>query len=177
MGSYLRCTSSCSVTCADGSNSVGGRHSQEEDGMGTDGTGGDRTYKVLIVDDNHNVLSIIPDAVRELGDFQVVTAADGAEGLAAFYAEHPDCVVIDVKMPGLDGYQLVRAIRGDPETAGTPLVILTALVQDSNRFTGMAAGVDCYLTKPVKPQDLVAAIQQPIPPTHADPLPHLPVLV
>jgi CheY-like chemotaxis protein len=130
--------------------------------MGTVGTGGDRTYKVLIVDDNPNLLSIITDSLLELGDFQVVTTADGAEGLAACYAEHPDCMVIDVKMPGLDGYQLVRAIRGDPETAGTPLVILTAMIQDGNRFAGMAAGVDCYLTKPMKPQDLVAAIQQAI---------------
>jgi CheY-like chemotaxis protein len=145
--------------------------------MGTDGTGGDRTYKVLIVDDNPNLLSIITDSLLELGDFQVVTAADGAEGLAAFYAEHPDCMVIDVKMPGLDGYQLVRAIRGDPETAGTPLVILTALVQDSNRLAGMAAGVDCYLTKPVKPQDLVAAIQQAIARSEAERRQQLRVLV
>src|SRR5260370_17534145 len=141
MGSYSRWPSSCSVTCGDGSNSVGGRHSQEEGGMGTDGTGGDRTYKVLIVDDNPNLLSIITDSLLELGDFQVVTAADGAEGLAAFYAEHPDCLVIDVKMPGLAGYQLVRAIRGDPETAGTPLLILTAPVPDSTLFPALAPGV------------------------------------
>jgi CheY-like chemotaxis protein len=145
--------------------------------MGTDGTGGDRTYKVLIVDDNPNLLSIITDSLLELGDFQVVTAADGAEGLAAYYAEHPDCMVIDVKMPGLDGYQLVRAIRGDPETADTPLVILTALVQESNRFSGMAAGVDCYLTKPVKPQVLVAAIQQAIARSEAERRQQLRVLV
>src|SRR5260370_35315215 len=100
MGSYLRCTSSCSVTCADGSNSVGGRHSQEEDGMGTDGTGGDRTYKVLIVDDNPNLLPIITDSLLALGDFQVVTAAAGAEGLAAFYAEQPACMACEAKMPG-----------------------------------------------------------------------------
>jgi CheY-like chemotaxis protein len=160
---------------------MGGRRSQEEkeeeEDMGTDGTGGDRTYKVLIVDDNPNLLSIISDSLLELGDFQVVTAADGAEGLATYYAEHPDCMVIDVKMPGLDGYQLVRAIRGDPETASTPLVILTALVQEINRFTGMAAGVDCYLTKPVKPQDLVAAIQQAIARSEAERRQQLRVLV
>jgi CheY-like chemotaxis protein len=56
--------------------------------MGTVGTGGDRTYKVLIVDDNPNLLSIITDSLLELGDFQVATAADRAEGLAACYAEH-----------------------------------------------------------------------------------------
>ena len=71
----------------------------------------------------------------------------------------------------------MRAIRGDPETAGTPLVILTALVQDSNRFAGMAAGVDCYLTKPVKPQDLVAAIQQAIARSEAERRQQLRVLV
>jgi CheY-like chemotaxis protein len=86
-------------------------------------------------------------------------------------------MVIDVKMPGLDGYQLVRAIRGDPETAGTPLVILTAMIQDSNRFAGIAAGVDCYLTKPVKPQDLVGAIQQAIARSESERRPQLRELV
>src|SRR5690349_5735583 len=151
MRSCSHCTSRRSAACADSSNSVGGRHSQEEDGMGADGTAGDRAYKVLIVDDNPNLLSIITDSLLELGNFQVVTAADGAEGLAAFYAEHPVCRVIGVKTPGLAGFQLVRAIRGDPETACTPLIILTALVQDITRFTGKAARVDCYLPKPVKP--------------------------
>ena len=145
--------------------------------MGTVGIGGDRTYKVLIVDDNPNLLSIITDSLLELGEFQVVTAADGAEGLAAFYAEQPDCMVIDVKMPGLDGFQLARAIRGDPETAGTPLVILTAMIQDRYRFAGMAAGVDYYLTKPVKPQDLVAAIQEAIARSEAERRQQLRVLV
>src|SRR5712691_10356197 len=112
-------------------------------------------YRVLISDDNRDLLDLITQSLTLLGDYTVVTADNGADGLSLVMELRPDCAVIDVKMPGLDGYQLVRALRGDPETAGTPLVILTALVQESNRFAGMAAGVDCYLTKPVKPQDLV----------------------
>jgi DNA-binding response OmpR family regulator len=125
-------------------------------------------YKVLIVDDNPHLLSIITDSLLELGNFTVMTAADGAEGLACFYAERPDCVVIDVRMPHLNGYQLVKALRGDPDTAGTPLIILTAMAQDMDRFAGMAAGVDHYFVKPVKPQDLVAGIQHAITLSEAD---------
>jgi DNA-binding response OmpR family regulator len=72
----------------------------------------------------------------------------------------PDCVIIDIMMPGLDGYQLVKALRGDPDSARTPLIFLTALAQERDRFAGLAAGIDQYLVKPVKPQELVAAVKQ-----------------
>src|SRR5262249_44859074 len=100
--------------------------------------------------------------------FSVVTAADGAEGLRHFYEDRRDCVVIDIRMPQLNGYQLVRALRGDPDTAGTPLIILTAMAQDIDRQGGLAAGADHYLVKPVKPLDLVAAIHHAITLSEAD---------
>lgn len=120
------------------------------------------TYTVLIVDDNPNLLSIISDSLLELGNFAVVTAADGVEGLTRFYEMRPDCVIIDIKMPNLDGYQLLKALRGDPDTASIPLVVLTAMAQDMDRLAGLASGADHYLLKPVKPLDLVAAIQHAI---------------
>ncbi|HEU5370538.1 MAG TPA: response regulator [Ktedonobacterales bacterium] len=119
-------------------------------------------YTVLIVDDNPLLLEFMQDVLQEMGDFTVVTASNGVEGLEQFYQTRPDCAVIDVKMPGLTGYQLVRALRGDPETAQTPLILLTALAQDTEQFAGLAAGADQYLRKPIDPLDLVQAIQHAI---------------
>ena len=119
-------------------------------------------YTVLVVDDNPELLNLISESLIMLGQYTVVTAVNGVEGLEKFYEVHPDCMIIDVKMPGLDGYQLVRALRGDPESADTPLVILTAMAQDKDRFAGLASGVDQYLLKPIKPQVLVAAIQRAV---------------
>ncbi|MGZ3673545.1 MAG: response regulator [Ktedonobacterales bacterium] len=121
-----------------------------------------KPYTVLIVDDNHDLLLLITESLTLLGDYTVVTADNGADGLARAIELHPDCVVIDVRMPGLDGYQLVHALRGDPQTATLPLVILTALTQDHYRFASLLAGADQYLTKPIKPPELVAAIQESI---------------
>ena len=119
-------------------------------------------YTVLIVDDNDELVKSLRFALSALGPFQIVTAADGAKGLERAYETRPHCIVIDVKMPGVDGLQLARALRGDPETASIPLVILSALIQEKDQTAGMLAGADQYLTKPTKPQELIEAILQAI---------------
>lgn len=122
----------------------------------------DQPYTVLIVDDNLDLLASLSFALSVLGPFKVETALDGAEGLERAYALHPDCVVVDVKMPEVNGIQLVRALRGDPETAPIPLVILSALIQETDQTLGMFAGADQYLTKPTKPQVVAEAILRAI---------------
>ena len=117
---------------------------------------------VLLVDDNQDLLLALSFALEELGGFRVVCASDGIEALERFYESRPDCVVIDVKMPGLTGYQLIRAFRGDSSSMETPLIMLTALAQEKDRFSGLAVGADVYLIKPVKPQILAATIHQVI---------------
>lgn len=126
-------------------------------------------YTILIVDDNQDLLSSLRFAISVLGDgeFQVETAKDGAEGLERVYEVHPDCVLIDVKMPTLNGYQLVHVLRGDPDTASIPLVILSALVQERDSLAGMLAGADQYLTKPASPQSIMVAIRHCISLTQA----------
>jgi len=119
-------------------------------------------HTVLIVDDNEELIASLSFALRTLGSFRIEVAGDGAEGLAKAVALHPDCMVIDVKMPEIDGLQLVRALRGDSATADIPLVILSALVQEYDQALGMYAGADQYLTKPSKPQVVIAAIRRVI---------------
>ncbi len=119
-------------------------------------------YTVLVVDDSAELRELVADSLRKLGHFTVFEARDGIEGLERYFDVRPDCVVIDVKMPGLDGYQLIRALRGDPESSGTPLVILSAMVQEKDRLAGLFSGVDEYLVKPVGPLQLVQTICQVI---------------
>ena len=117
---------------------------------------------VLVVDDDPDLLQALTDALELLGDYTVVSATDGIQALERCYETRPDCMSIDVKMPGLDGYQRVRALRGDPETASIPLIILSALAQEQNQFAGLALGADEYLVKLASVYDVVAAVQRVI---------------
>ena len=128
---------------------------------------------VLVVDDNADLRGLVAESLRKLGQFTVVTAEDGAQGLERYFDVHPDCVVIDVKMPGLDGYQLVRALRGDPASRETPLVILSAMVQEKDQLAGFLSGADEYLVKPVSPLELVRTIERAIGLTQEDRRSHL----
>jgi DNA-binding response OmpR family regulator len=114
--------------------------------------------KVLVIDDNPTIVELIKYAVNLQGAYEVSVAYDGIQGLERVYLERPDCVIIDVKMPHMDGYQLVRCLRGDARTADIPLIILSALARAEDQMTGMLSGVDEYLTKPFKPSALNAAI-------------------
>ena len=117
---------------------------------------------VLLVDDNADLLDLLSRALTHLGHFEVLQAENGERGLEQAVGAHPDSIVVDIVMPGLDGYQLLRALRGDPDTSDIPVVMLTALAQDRNRLAGYLAGADRYLVKPVKPQDLISTIEQAI---------------
>lgn len=116
--------------------------------------------KVLVIDDNPTIVELIRHAVRMQGKYDVVVAYDGEQGLEQFYNERPDCVIVDVRMPNIDGYQVVRCIRGDSESAHTPLIILSAMIEEDDQMTGLLSGVDEYLAKPFKPSVLCATLER-----------------
>jgi len=118
--------------------------------------------RVLVIDDDPSLLYALSKGLELLGGFEVLTATDGAAGLERFFAERPDCVVVDVRMPRLNGHQFVRALRGDSSTAQTPIVVLSALVRDQEQVAGLLTGADAYLIKPVKLKDLVQAIDRAV---------------
>ena len=113
---------------------------------------------ILVIDDNDDLLSFISDSLRKLGSFTVVTATNGVEGLERYFEVRPACVIVDVKMPGLDGYQLVKALRGDPESSSTPIVMLSAMAQPKDQLAGFLSGADEYIVKPVGALELVKVI-------------------
>lgn len=121
-----------------------------------------KTRRVLVVDDDSNLIALISDGLELLGGYHVSVARDGASGLERFYEVRPDCVVVDVRMPGLNGFQFVRALRGDPETAQTPIVVLSAMAQDRDEAAGLLSGADAYLFKPARMADLVDALERAI---------------
>src|SRR5947209_3871292 len=118
--------------------------------------------RVLVVDDDPALLTALAEGLELVGGYEVTACSDGASGLEHFFSVRPDCVVVDVRMPGLNGYQFVRALRGDPETAQTPIIVLSALVQDHEQLAGLLSGADAYLTKPVKIVDLVMTIDHAV---------------
>lgn len=114
---------------------------------------------VLIADDQPDLLAILAARFAAHG-FQALTAPDGAEALRLARARRPDAVVLDVMMPELNGYQVCRAIKGDPQLAATAVLLLTVKSSDADRFWGAEVGADRYLTKPADPRQVVAAVAE-----------------
>jgi DNA-binding response OmpR family regulator len=110
---------------------------------------------VLVVDDDADIRGLVRELLQRAGH-EVVEAPDGREGLRLFHAEQPDLVVLDVSMPGLDGWQTLERIR---ELSDVPVVMLTARTQELDKVRGLRAGANDYVTKPFGRQELLARIE------------------
>lgn len=111
--------------------------------------------KILIVDDEPKIIQIARDYLEHAG-FAVVTANDGKSALAVWRAAKPDLIVLDLGLPSLDGLDVTRAIRRD---SNTPIIMLTARSEQSDKLVGLELGADDYIVKPFSPQELVARVR------------------
>ena len=102
---------------------------------------------VLVVDDNLYNVKLL-EAKLQIASYDVMTAFNGEDALASLAQSRPDIVLLDVMMPGMDGYEVCRRIRANPQTKDLPVVMVTALDKASDRDAGLAAGADDYVTKP-----------------------------
>ncbi|MFQ5897133.1 MAG: response regulator transcription factor [Candidatus Methylomirabilia bacterium] len=117
---------------------------------------------VLIVDDEPQIVELVRFTLED-ERLRVVEAADGAEALAVARAELPDLIFLDVQMPRLDGFEVCRHFRQDPELGRAKIVMLTASGQEVDRARGWAVGADEYLTKPFSPLKLLSLVQALLP--------------
>ena len=111
--------------------------------------------KILVADDEASIRRILEARLSMIG-YEIITAADGEEAIAAFNKHNPDLIVLDVMMPKVDGYGVTREIR---RTSDVPIIILTALGDVSERITGLELGADDYVIKPFSPKELEARVK------------------
>jgi len=129
--------------------------------------------RILVVDDDKKIVRLVQAYLEQAG-FQVLTAHDGETALHAIRRERPDLVVLDLMLPDRDGWDITRLVRGDETLAATPIVMLTARVEDADKIVGFDIGADDYIAKPFNPPELVARVKAVLRRTSAGPTqPHL----
>jgi twitching motility two-component system response regulator PilH len=113
--------------------------------------------KILVVDDSPTERYFLADVLTKNG-FTVSTAENGEDALAKIKADKPQLILMDIVMPGQNGFQVTRAITRDPETQDVPIIICTSKGQETDRIWGLRQGARDYIVKPVDPQELLAKI-------------------
>lgn len=113
--------------------------------------------RILVVDDEVKLLKAVAVTLRA-EEYDVLTAGNGADALISINRTIPDLIVSDIRMPGMDGFQLAKTLRQNARTDMIPIVFLTAKDERRDRLQSLRSGVDAYLTKPFDPEELIAVI-------------------
>ncbi len=115
--------------------------------------------RILVVDDEPHIRRVLSAVLGSRG-YEVMMASDGTEGLDEFETEEIDLVILDLMMPGANGLEILSKIRTNQHRADTPVIILTAKGQDTDRDAALAGGANDFLTKPFSPKKLLARIDE-----------------
>ena len=114
--------------------------------------------KILVVDDNPQAVTLLEYALEEEG-YEAVKALNGLEGLKLAKSERVDLVILDILLPGIDGFEVCHRLRAAPETASTPVIMISAKAREEDRATALRIGADAYLSKPLGISELMKAIE------------------
>ncbi|MFN8530665.1 MAG: response regulator transcription factor [Anaerolineae bacterium] len=113
---------------------------------------------ILIVDDSHETVRALR-AFMEDAAFRVLCAYDGAQAIALLRHEHPDLILLDLMLPDTNGLDITRTVRADTSLKDTPIIMLTARVDDTDKIVGLEIGADDYITKPYNPREVLARVR------------------
>jgi two-component system alkaline phosphatase synthesis response regulator PhoP len=114
--------------------------------------------KILIVDDEKDIIKMLEYNLKKEG-FRTVSACDGEEALDLVKEEHPDIIILDLMLPGIDGLEVCKILKKELKTSLIPIIMLTAKSQETDKIVGLELGADDYVTKPFSPRELIARIK------------------
>ena len=117
---------------------------------------------IVVADDDPDIVMLVSGLLAKNG-FEVARATNGTDALELVRTRHPDLAVLDISMPNLDGLEVLRFVRSDPETAKLPVILLSARAQEADVKNGYAIGASKYMRKPFSPRELVAAVRDLLP--------------
>jgi two-component system, cell cycle response regulator DivK len=120
------------------------------------------TKRILVIEDTEDNRQIVRDLLESAG-YELIEALDGLEGVAAAERENPDLILMDIQLPGIDGYEATRRIRAIPALAKVPIIAVTSYALSGDEAKTRAAGCDGYVAKPFSPRQLLAKIREFLP--------------
>ena len=114
--------------------------------------------KILIIEDELDIVKMLDYNLKKEG-FRILSSNDGEDALDLASKEHPDLILLDLMLPGIDGLEVCRALKKEPNTLAIPIIMLTAKSQETDKIVGLELGADDYVTKPFSPRELIARIR------------------
>src|SRR5262245_59709719 len=118
--------------------------------------------RILVVEDQEDNRQILRDLLGNAG-YELIEAVDGQQALAMYAKQRPDLIFMDIQLPLLDGYEVTRRIRTDPESKGIPIIAVTSYALAGDEAKAVAVGCDGYITKPYSPRALLAKVREYLP--------------
>jgi DNA-binding response OmpR family regulator len=115
------------------------------------------TKRILVIEDDPAISRLVDYSLRHEG-YDVIAATNGLEGIRKAHDEAPDLIILDVMLPGMDGFEICHQLRAEPDTAGLPILMFSAKAQEIDKNTGLKVGADDYLSKPAAPAEIVSRV-------------------